>query len=226
MIAKLTGVLEDMAEGALLVRLEGGLTYEVLTPAYTAARLGASIGKPITLHTLYYLQSENQGNSFVPRLAGFLTAEDKAFFQLLTTVKGIGNRKALRAMALATSQIAAAIADRDAALLKSLPEVGRRTADTIIAELSGKVDAFLQPATIRVTATTGEDVASANDSTLQGDDAGTRSLARETVEVLVQLGENRLQAMRWVEEALAGKDRPTQVQMLLTKVYQRKASNG
>ncbi len=223
MIAKLTGILEDMAEGALLVRVEGGLTYEVLAPAYTAARLGASIGKPITLHTLYYLQSENQGNSFVPRLAGFLSAEDKAFFQLLTTVKGIGNRKALRAMALATGQIAAAIADRDAALLKSLPEVGRRTADTIIAELSGKVDTFLQPMTTRVTAT--HDAAQADAAAGEGDDVGARSLARQTVEVLVQLGENRLQAMRWVEEALAGKDRPTEVQMLLTKVYQLKAGS-
>ncbi|NJL32391.1 MAG: hypothetical protein HC898_12685 [Phycisphaerales bacterium] len=224
MIAKLTGVLDDIRQASLLVRVEGGLTYEVLAPAYTAGRLGASIGQTITLHTLYYLQSENQGSSFIPRLAGFLTADDKAFFQLLTTVKGIGNRKALRAMAIATSQIAAAIADRDAALLQSLPDVGRRTADTIIAELSGKVDAFLHSAAGSLPGAVVDTAASGSTAgETSGADQGGRSLARESVEVLVQLGENRLQALRWVEEALAAKDRPGDVQAILARVYKIKA---
>ena len=79
----------------------------------------------------------------IPRLAGFLSVEDRAFFELFTTCKGIGNRKALRAMSLDVGQLAGAISDRDIALLQTLPDIGRRTAETIIATLHGKVDRFL-----------------------------------------------------------------------------------
>ena len=45
-------------------------------------------------------------------------------------------------MTMTTGQIAAAIVDRDVAMLQSLPEIGKRTAETIIAALHDKVDAF------------------------------------------------------------------------------------
>jgi Holliday junction resolvasome RuvABC DNA-binding subunit len=40
-------------------------------------------------------------------------------------------------------EIASAIANKDAAALISLPEIGKRSAETIIAELSGKIDLFI-----------------------------------------------------------------------------------
>ena len=51
-------------------------------------------------------------------------------------------RKALRALAVPVSQIASAIALKDVRNLSSLPGVGKRMAETIIAELHGKVDKF------------------------------------------------------------------------------------
>ena len=39
MIARIHGLLEQIENSAALLRCEGGLTYEVLLPAYTAARL-------------------------------------------------------------------------------------------------------------------------------------------------------------------------------------------
>jgi Holliday junction DNA helicase RuvA len=124
----------------------------------------------------------------VPRLIGFATPEDRAFFELFTTVKGIGNRKALRALQLPFGTIAAAIAQRDLDLLKSLPEIGKRTAETIVAELHGKVDQFVELKPMPA-----DGVA----------DSGKSALVRDAVAVLTQLGEPKLIARQLVDRALA-----------------------
>jgi Holliday junction DNA helicase RuvA len=163
------------------------------------------------------MESHNQGASFLPRRAGFLTPEDRDFFELFTTVKGVGNRKALRALAMDMGQIAMAIADRDAAMLQSLPEIGKRTAETIIATLHGKVDRFATAGAFsRSTAVD----ASANDA----NDAPSTGMAREALEVLMQLGENRAQAVNWINTALADPDdRPTGVQELVERCFRIRA---
>lgn len=213
MIARIEGLLETLNGGAALIGIGGGLTYEVVLPAYTVGRLGNRIGQNVTLHTLHYFESQNQGASITPRLAGFATTDDRKFFELFTTCKGIGHRRALRAMTLDTNTIATAIADRDAALLQSLPEIGRRTAETIIATLHGKVDPYLggPPPTVRDgdDGTTGE---------------GLAGIGRDALELLVHLGENRSQAIQWIDQALHGGDgKPQDVQELMTVVYQIKS---
>ncbi len=205
-------MLEAIGESSVLIRTDGPLSYEVLAPSYVLARLGGGIGRPVTLHTLYYLESQNQGSSFLPRLAGVLTVQDRRFFELFTTCKGIGNRKALRAMALDTGQIAAAIAGRDATILQSLPEIGRRTAETIIATLHDKVDAF-----VGSTAFTRGGAAEGSGA------AAPSGMGRDALGLLVQLGENRVQAMQWIDQVLRGDDKPGDVQELIARVYQIKA---
>jgi len=189
MICQVHGVLTAVEAGAAQVEVGDGLTYEVLVPAFVQARLGGRIGEPVTLHTIHYLEGSSQGNHLVPRLAGFAEARDRAFFQLFTSVKGIGPRKALRAMSMSTAQIAAAIAERDAKLLQTLPEIGKRTAETIVAELNGKVDGFLGGGDRSADATDGAPA------------APMASAAREALEVLLQLGESRPEAVRWIDEA-------------------------
>jgi holliday junction DNA helicase RuvA len=213
MIAKIAGILEAIEGSTALVAMPGGLTYQVLLPAFTAARLAGSLGQPVTLHTFHFIESQGQGSTAYPRLAGFTSVIDRRFYELFTTVKGIGNKRALRAMALDTAQIAAAIADRDLALLQSLPEVGRRTAETIVATLSGKVDAFVSAAAY----------APAPGTPAVGQPGATQGLARQAMEVLLQLGENRTQAVMWIDQALREEDRPTDVQALIQRVYQIKA---
>lgn len=219
MIARLQGVLAELDPSGALIGAEGGLTYRVLLPAYTAGRLGGSIGQRVDLHTLYYIESQNQGAMLLPRLVGFLTPQDRDFFELFTTCKGIGNRRALRAMAIATEQLAAAIADRDLATLQSLPEIGRRMAETIVATLHGKVDHFLTSGSFAVAAGSSQ---GQEPSQRQGAPYG--NLAREGLEVLLQLGENRLQAVTWIDQALRDeKERPQSVQDLVARIYRLKA---
>ncbi len=226
MITRIEGVLESIESGAACVRVEGGLTYEVLLPGYAAARLGGMRGQTVTLHTLHYVESHNQGATLIPRLAGFLSPRDRRFFEVFTSVKGIGMRKALRCMTLDTPMLAGAIADRDAAMLQSLPEIGKRTAETIIVTLKDKVDAFLESA---AGVTRGQAVASPATNRTTGDDesrpASGGRMAREAIEVLVKLGENRAQAAMWIDRVLqeSGEDRAEDVSALVARVYEVKA---
>lgn len=142
MIGRLTGTLTSLHELTALVAC-GPVSYEVSVPAFLVTRLEALHNKSVTFVTYHYLEGQGQGASFVPRLIGFLSVQERDFFELFTTVKGIGNRKALRAMAVDPSEIARAIARKEPAALSKLPEIGKRLAETIIAELSGKVEGYL-----------------------------------------------------------------------------------
>ena len=189
MITQLTGTLVAIDDGAAHVQV-AELTYEVLVPAADSMALAARIGQPVRFHTLHYLEGQGQGSSFWPRLIGFQTATDRAFFELFTTVKGIGNRKALRALQRPFAEVAAAIARRDEKALTGLPEIGKKMAETIVVELKDKVARFTAMASGGM-----EPVVAANAASLVG-------AAGDAVVVLVQLGESRVLAERMVERAL------------------------
>lgn len=188
MISRIEGVLEAIHNGKAHLRC-GHLVYELLLPGVDQQRMVPRIGEVVTFHTLHYLESHGQGASFTPRLIGFQSANDRAFFEVFTTVKGLGNRKALRALQMPFNQVAAAVARKDVDFLKSLPEIGKRTAETIVAEIHGKVDPFI----------TIDERADAKGQVIV---EGKRSLADEAVAVLVSLGEQRLNAFQLIERVL------------------------
>lgn len=194
MISQVSGTLESIDENILTLSppgMSGAVTLEVLAPAYLAQRLGGRVGQRIVLSTFMYLESQGQGSHMLPRLIGFETRSDREFFELFTTVKGIGYRKALRALAEPPAAVAGAIARRDAKALTALPEVGKRLAETILAELDGKVQGFL---------TAGE---RANlDQGAAVPPSPAPGPEQEAVEALVALGEQRVDAERLVARAV------------------------
>jgi Holliday junction DNA helicase RuvA len=192
MLTRISGVLESVEGLEAVLRLEGGLWYSVLVPAYETERLGGRVGRPLTLYTIQYLESQGQGSSYIPRLIGFTSVADRRFFELLTTVDGFGNKKALRAMAQAPGLIARAILGADAAWLSKLPEIGKKTAEKVILELKTKVEPFLTADEIR-----GLDAAAAN-----GAGPAPSSAAEEAIAALVALGESRGDADRMVRAAV------------------------
>ena len=202
MITQLTGTLVAIDDGAAHVQV-AELTYEVLVPAADSMALGARIGQPVRFHTLHYLEGQGQGSSFWPRLIGFQTATDRAFFELFTTVKGIGNRKALRALQLPFAQVAEAIAARDHGMLQTLPEIGKRTAETICVELKGKVDPFVRE--LGGTRPAAGTKAAPRPITAEGK---LMAAARDAVEVLVQLGHSKPAARDMIERVLGREDLP------------------
>ncbi len=193
MISRIEGELVGVQDGRAELRC-GHLTYTLLIPAADEEALVERVGDRLEIHALHYLEAQGQGASFVPRLIGFASTEARAFFELLTTVKGLGARKVLRALRLPYTSIAEAISRRDVDLLRSLPEIGKRTAETIVAELNGKVDRFLGPP---------EGAGSDGTDTSRGGSG----VLRDAVAALTQLGEPKLHARQLVELALA--DDPT-----------------
>jgi Holliday junction DNA helicase RuvA len=142
MISALTGELlnVDHDRARLLV---GPMLFELLIPAADIPGLSANIGREITLHTILDFEGDASRGSLSPRLIGFLRPDDKRFFELFTTVKGIGPKKALRALSVPVDRIARAIESRNARELAALEGIGKRMAEQIVAELAGKAESFV-----------------------------------------------------------------------------------
>jgi len=186
MISSLTGELKQIDDDRVHVQC-GPLVYELLLPASDLIGLAVSIGAMTTFHTIFYLEGDASRGGLEPRLIGFLRSADKRFFELFTTVKGIGPRTALRALTAPVGQIAHAIESRDARYLIGLKGIGKRTAELIIAELAGKLTDF---------ATTGTTPRGpvVSRSRLTGDE-------EDAVSGLVALGERRADAERLLDRA-------------------------
>jgi Holliday junction DNA helicase RuvA len=184
MIVKMRGQLADVSEDAVTLERDG-VAYEIMVPAYALGELAASRGGDVTLHTLEYLEGSAAGGNLTPRLVGFLHAEDRAFFKQFLTVKGVGVRKALRALAEPVARIASEIESADASALSRLPGIGRRMAEQIVAELKGKVSAH---------AYAKADVPPAARNAFTAEQ-------RDAIEILVAWGDGRADAERWLARA-------------------------
>jgi Holliday junction DNA helicase RuvA len=137
----MTGILVDVDTHAITVDREG-LVYEVLVPGYAIGELAALRGRTVTLYTLEFFEGNAASGNLVPRVLGFLHPEDRLFFNRFVGVKGIGPRKALKALSEPIGRIAGWINDGDTKSLSKLPGIGQRAAQMIVAELAGKLDAF------------------------------------------------------------------------------------
>lgn len=187
MIARIAGRLEDVSETAALLATDSGLWYEVLVPAFDVERLRQRMGQEIILHTIHYMEGDPSHGVQTPRLLGFASETDRDFFRVFITVKGIGIRKALRALLRPVAEVASAIQAKDTRFLVALPEIGKRTAEQIIAELNGKIDRFAGSA-------------SAGSAVIAN---APSEAALEAISALMQLGEKRPDAQALVERALA-----------------------
>jgi len=210
MISQIEGSVRRLLENRVELDV-GGLTYEVMLPsrAYQQIRR-MDHEKPLRLYTFHYLEGGMAANP-VPRLVGFVNELDREFFQLLRTVKNVGVKTALNSMILSVSDYARAIEAEDIPTLKSLQEIGPATAKRIIAELKGKklVKFMLLP----------------EESDLDSEPV-EMDYKSEALEVLLQLGKNRVEAEGWVE--LVARERPdiNESEELLTEIFRRYGSPG
>lgn len=179
MIVRLSGKLDFVGADCVHVTI-GELTHELLVPSADIPFLQTKIGQHVSFFTLQYIEGNPSFGSLAPKMLGFLRADDKDFFDLFTTVKGIGTKKALKAFAIPTSQIAAAIALKDTRKLATLPQIGKRAAEQIIAELHGKVEKFATGSTPAIP------VESLPDH------------EQSAIAALITLGEKRNEAENWV----------------------------
>lgn len=81
---------------------------------------------------------DQHGKTF--ELFGFLKREDLDFFELLTSVSGVGPRKALNAMSLIEfDELITAVVKDDYSYLNKISGLGQKTAQKVILELRDKI---------------------------------------------------------------------------------------
>ncbi len=184
MIVRLSGTLVDVTEESVVVERDG-LAREVLVPPFAITELAVYRGQEVTLHTREFLEGNQASGHLIPRLLGFLHPEDRAFFLRFVNVKGIGPRKALKALSEPVRRIATWIEEGDAKALSRLPGIGARASELIVASLKGKMD------DLALTVSEVKEMKAASLSQPQ----------RDALEVLTAWGDTRNDAERWLARA-------------------------
>lgn len=132
MIASLQGRLESLGSNWAIINVNG-VGFQVYLPTSTLSTLG-SIGKEVHLHTNLVLREDSV------TLYGFASAEELSLFQTLLSVSGIGPKLALAMLsAMSVEQVSMAIATGSVDLLRTVPGIGKKTAERLILELKDKI---------------------------------------------------------------------------------------
>lgn len=204
MISYLSGTLKRKLPDRVVIDV-AGVGYEVFLPQFVMRSVAdRSEGERLELE-IYYHVTDRQ---LRPTLIGFNNGYEKRFFEKFITVEDIGPQKAARALALSVSKIAQAIESEDVTLLRKLPGIGERTARKMVATLRGKVaeEALLQDEGF---------------GTLQAPQLSETAsgLREDGVEILLNLGHRRPEAVSKVDAALKRNPSVTTPEELLREVY-------
>ena len=136
MIACLTGIIQQKSAGRLVLDV-GGVGYEVLISFSTYYELDEE-GSQVTLEIYTHVKEDQL------KLYGFKTTKEKELFALLIQISGIGPKLAVTILSgLPVDDLAEAVRTSDLARLNGIPGVGKKTAERIVLELSGKIDKVL-----------------------------------------------------------------------------------
>ena len=131
MIAKLTGLLDATGDGWVVIDV-GGVGYLVSCSGKTLSQLSA--GQSVSLLIETHVRED------AIQLFGFVHADEKLWFRLLTTVQGVGAKAALAVLSvLAPEELVHAIATGDRTAITRASGVGPKLAARVISELKDKV---------------------------------------------------------------------------------------
>ncbi len=138
MIAKLTGILDSVAENFLILDVNG-VGYQVFASARTLSRLGLP-GEPVSL----LIDTQVREDAF--NLFGFGDAAEQHWFRLLTSVQGVGAKVGMGILgSMPLDRLGFAIASGDAAALRQADGVGPKLAARIVTELKDKAGKLSPP---------------------------------------------------------------------------------
>jgi Holliday junction DNA helicase RuvA len=133
MITFLEGTLVERHPTRIVIAC-GGVGYELAIPLSTFDRLPEQ-GQTCRILTRLIVREDAH------LLFGFASRPERALFDLLLVVSRVGPKIALAVLSgLSVTQIRQAIAFQDAAMLASVPGLGRKTAERIVVELKDRID--------------------------------------------------------------------------------------
>jgi len=209
MISKITGTLAalNLQEASIDV---GHLEYQVLIPEFVRRQLQSRIGEQVSLITIEYIDGNPQKGRLTPRLVGFLHPAERAFFELICQVDGVGVKKALQAMVKPVQEVATAIEEQDVRVLATLPGIGPAGAERIVAKLRRKMARF----------------ALLVGQTLPTSEGTTSTIVNEGYEALLALGHSTTDARQKIEQAVESKAKFKSVEELLQQIYMQQRPGG
>ena len=190
MFYSITGKVVFYEEGRLAVATPGGVAYELLVSNATLAKLGKQ-GETVTIYCRLAVSQDDV------RLFGFYSKEEKAMFENLTSVGGVGGKLALQILSsVDVSTLAIAIVGGDAATLSKVKGIGKKTAERIILELREQVSSTataIAPADVMPTSAVGD------------------ATAQDAIAALVSLGISKTDAYTAVAAAMKKTDKLEQI---------------
>ncbi len=196
MIGKLKGMVDSFGDDWVLIDC-GGVCYEVFCSGRTMQAL-PRVGEA----TVVFIETIVREDLI--RLYGFASEAEKSWFNLLTTVQGVGSRVALSILSvMSPSDLSSAVALQDRAMVGRANGVGPKLAVRIVTELKGKVPAIgaVDAGTLGLQTALGEGVASSSVS--------------DAVSALTNLGYSSAQASAALARVVAREGEDTATEKLI-----------
>jgi len=138
MIAHLRGTLLEKHPNSVIVDV-AGVGYEATIPVSTYSSLPA-VGAEVRLHVHTHVREDALS------LFGFVSAADKALFEKLITVSGVGPKLGIALLShMKADELIESIKSNNLARLTQIPGVGRKTAERLVMELRDKVASLSSP---------------------------------------------------------------------------------
>lgn len=176
-----------------IILMTGGVGYHVAVSFQTYCEL-PDVNADVALEIYHHVKEDRS------ELYGFASVREKALFEKLITISGIGPRTALGILSPhPASQVEAGIESEDVTFLTKIPGIGKKTAQRVILELKGKL-----------ALPSSDDTSPVEDGSMLREDA---------LNVLVNLGYKRLQAEKTVDTVLK-EHNPDDFEDLLKLVFE------
>lgn len=132
MIARLTGTIVEKKAPFLILDV-GGVGYEIAVPLTIYEKIPA-VNETFTIKIRHIVKENGEF------LYGFMNDDEKDLFDLLSTVKGVGDKTVLKFLSHTKAEnIRTWIANQDLKSMVTLPGLGNKTASKLLLELNGKI---------------------------------------------------------------------------------------
>lgn len=179
MIGKLKGLIDAILNDHIIIDV-GGVGYIVSCSA-RALNSMPNIGEKISLLIETHVREDNIS------LFGFIDQEERQWFKILITVKGVGTKLALAILShLNPAMIAGSISIKDKNAFKHISGVGPKLADRIFTELKDKSNDFL----------------CANPKVLHMSNQKNNDMIDDAISALFNLGYNRMESHQVVNNII------------------------
>jgi Holliday junction DNA helicase RuvA len=132
MIAAVRGRIVASVPGRISLDIGSGIILQLLVPVSAFAQLRPD--REAELQTVLKIKDEDVV------IYGFPKAREKALFEKLISVSGVGPKIAMSCIsAIGAEEWIEAIAAADVARISSIPGIGKKTAQRLVLELTGKL---------------------------------------------------------------------------------------